>query len=290
VASGEPETSDDPPPASGGTPPSPEAAHREADHEVLATDFGVLDLVRASLRTYRKYPARVAVPAAVVFGTSAVVDSYGLRTLDTKKSTPLIVLAVVVLGLTSIGETFYAGLLDRLVGTTERGHPPPPVTHVLRTLPYVRLIVADLLLTAITAALSFFFVVPGVVAFTLFALVGPLINLEDHGILAAFGRSFSLVRRRFAMTLGVVTLPILIEHEVLDLVAEATHDSHLVVIFTASALTGAVIGSFVGLLEVFMAERLTTAYPPEGPPRGWRATLRPHRRRVSPPPEASTVR
>ncbi|HLN16195.1 MAG TPA: hypothetical protein VK277_05505 [Acidimicrobiales bacterium] len=250
--------------AEGGPPPD---GRVEADENVLKSDFSGVELVKASARAYRRFPGRVAVPAAIVFGAAAVADAYGFRAIDGKHLSFLTVVTVVVIGVTAFGEAFYAGLVDRLVGVTERGHEVTSVGHVLRTLPYLRLILADLLLTAAVAVASLFVVLPGLVLFTLFGLVGPLINLEDHGVMSAFVRSVSLVRRRFVTTFFVVTAPLLIEHEVVDLVGEATHDTHFLVIFLTNAVVGIIVGSWVGLFETFMAERLSSSYPLTGHPR-----------------------
>jgi len=246
-------------PATGTPPPRREP---DADHDVLDVDFGPRELLAAVFATYRRHFWRVAVPAVVVFGAAAVADAYGLRTIDRAKSSAATVASVVVIAVLALGETFYTGLLDGLVGRTERGHDPPKVLQVLRTLPYLRLIVADFVLTTVTGAAAVFLVVPGVVVFTLFGLVGPLINMEGLGVVSGFSRSFQLVRRRFTMTLGMVTLPLIVEHEVVDLVGEATHDTSVLTIFLASAAVGAAVSSVVGLLTVFMAERLSRAYPP----------------------------
>ena len=61
------------------------------------------------------------------------------------------VVALAGTAMSQVGITFYAGLLDKVVGEFELGEDPEPVLHVLRTLPYGSLIVADILITAVTA-------------------------------------------------------------------------------------------------------------------------------------------
>ena len=69
------------------------------------------------------------------------------------------------------------------------------------------------------------FVVPGLIVFTLFCLVGPLVNIEGIGVRAAFRRSASLVRTAPWPTVFLVTVPTYVEITLLHGVqfAEAGH-------------------------------------------------------------------
>ena len=103
------------------------------------------------------------------FYTELAVDHLGLESLA----------GVFLFGASTLGLTFYAGMLERLVGSVERNEPAQPVLVVLRTLPWRRLLVAEAILVLISAAASLLLIVPGLIVGTLFALVGPLINLLD---------------------------------------------------------------------------------------------------------------
>ena len=83
-------------------------------------------------RTARMEPARVIVPALVIFGLDAIegtfftevaVDHLGWESLA----------GVFIFGASTLGLTFYAGMLERLVGSVERNEPAQPVFMVLRT-------------------------------------------------------------------------------------------------------------------------------------------------------------
>ncbi len=84
-----------------------------------------LTLIAMAWRTARMEPARVIVPALVIFGLDAIestfftevaVDHLGFESIA----------GVFVLGTSTLGLTFYAGMLERLVGSVERGEPPSP--------------------------------------------------------------------------------------------------------------------------------------------------------------------
>ena len=142
--------------------------------------------------------------------TELAVDHHGLLSL----------LGAVVAGTSSLGLTFYSGMLERLVGSVERGERPQPILEVLATLPWLRLLLADAVLVVVGAAASVLVVLPGLVVGTLFALVGPLINLLDSSVPEAFRKSVQVVWPHFFLVLCFISLPLVLEHEIVVLVAE----------------------------------------------------------------------
>src|SRR5580700_264181 len=178
-----------------------------------------LELLSMAWWTFRKEPARVVVPALVIFGLDAIqgtfytvvaVDHLGWESLA----------GTFVYGASTLGLTFYAGMLERLVGSVERGEAPEPIGRVLRTLPWGRLLLAELVLIVVGTIAGALFLGPGLVVDTLFALVGPLINLLDSSVRDAFRRSISLVLPHFFLVFCFIALPVAIEHEILVLVAD----------------------------------------------------------------------
>ena len=96
---------------------------------------------------------------------------------------------LIVTSISVAGDAFFSGFLDAAVGEEQHGHPSRPIGQILRTLPYARLIVVDVLLSFTIAGGSLAFVIPGLVLFTLFCLIGPLINIERLTVRKAFARS-----------------------------------------------------------------------------------------------------
>jgi hypothetical protein len=206
-------------------------------------------------RTLRKEPARVMVPALVIFAVDALqgtlftelaVDHLGLGSLT----------VVFVYGVSALGLTFYSGMLERLVGAVERNETPQPIGEVLRTLPWWRLLVADLLLLVIGGVAAVFAVIPGLVVDTLFALVGPLINLLGCTVPEAFRRSLQLVWPNFVLVFCFIAIPLALEHEVLLLVADLVPHENVGLVFLSSLVLGAAFGIGLGLTEVSLTERL----------------------------------
>src|SRR5580700_12335774 len=135
-----------------------------------------LELLSMAWRTLCAEPARVVIPALVIFALDALqgtiftqlaVDHLGLES----------VAFAFVYGASTLGLTFYSGMLERMVGAVERNERPQPVGEVLRTLPWVRLLFAEAVLVIADSVAGALLALPGLILDTLCALVGPVINL-----------------------------------------------------------------------------------------------------------------
>jgi hypothetical protein len=218
--------------------------------------------------SYRHRFGRVVIAAALVFGATAVIGA-AIQDLVHKSDENLLVYIVALAGTTmsQIGITFYAGLLDKVVGEFEHGEPPEPIAHVLRTLPYGSLIVADILITVVTAIGMVLLVIPGMIVFTLFAITGPVINIEGVGAIKGMKRSARLVRPHFWLVFFMVSIPLFLEHQVVHWASVIVESHALIEVFIVQGITGMIVGSFVGLVEVNVAYALelegTDAVSPE---------------------------
>ncbi len=114
---------------------------------------------------------------------------------------------------TLLGEVFYAGAVGLAMREGEDS-PPPALRNVARRLSYGRLIAVDILFGLGTALGLLLLIVPGIVFFGWFALAGPIVEIEDRGVRAAFARSRRLVRGSF-WTVVLVLVPIVVASELL---------------------------------------------------------------------------
>lgn len=224
--------------------------------------IGVRAVLGATARVYRHRFGIVAGSALVVFGISAgfdvLIDLVGDRVSEYPG---LIAPLFFAAGVATFGTTFFAGLLDRVVGEEERGHPRQRLARVLRTLPYRRLIGADVLLALGAAVATLFLIVPGLIFYTFFSLVGPAVVMEDRRVVDAFRRSAQLVRGHFWLAFVLVTLPILVEEDAVHGIVALAGDTNVVVVFVVSTLAGAAVGSIVALVEVMLASRFAVRKP-----------------------------
>jgi hypothetical protein len=216
-------------------------------------------VLRAALRTLRERFGRVAGTAFVVFGAVAAIDAIAVVLIADHVSSSAgdAVASTVAAVFSMAGVVIYAGVLDKVVGAHLHGEPDLTMSEIVRSLPLGRLIAADLLLALATLVGLAVFVVPGVVVFTLFSLVGPMITIENRTTGGAFRRSWHLVRRNFWLTFVLVTLPLQIEQAVLHAIDYTSLFDHPVLpAFLLNGLLGTIIGSAVGLVEVVLAYEL----------------------------------
>jgi hypothetical protein len=225
-------------------------------------------VLRAALTTYRRRFSRVAGCAAALLVPLALFDTLAVftadRELDDLGYVPgwAVLFGLLTGALSAIGGVFYAGLIDRVVATDREGEPEHTVGEVLRTLPYGRLIAADVLLVAVSIVGLILLVVPGVIAFTLFCLVGPLIVSEQLGVRAAFRRSAALVRGHFWLTLALVSVPLVLEHELISLVEHMNLEREFLVVFGLHALLALCVVAVVALVQVTLTYELARRYRP----------------------------
>jgi hypothetical protein len=244
-----------------GTTPS---ARGRAPHAVeLAVVHGRLrarDVVRPAMRTYREQFWRVAGTAYFVFGIVAAVDAFAtVLVIDRHVSRPIgaAVTSVLAGAFAMAGVVIYAGILDKVVGAHLHGHPNLPIRKIPSVLPLGRLVAADVVLSIATVLGLALFVVPGIVVFTMWSLVGPIITIEDRTVAAAFTRSWHLVRHHFWLTFVLVTLPLQVEQAVLHAINyTALFDHPVLPAVLLNGLLGTAVGSVVGLVEVVLAYEL----------------------------------
>jgi hypothetical protein len=233
----------------------------EAGATVLPA-VGVRPVLVAAFGTYRRRFGLIAGTALVVFGISAGLDVLTEAVNNRASEYPgLVATLLVIASLATFGTTFFAGLLDRIVGEEERGHPRRPLGQLLRTLPYWRLLAADALLSSGAVFATILLIIPGLIFYTYFSLVGPAVVMEDRKVFDGFRRSMHLVRGKFWLTFFLVTLPLLVEEDVVHGVVALVGDASPFLVFVLNALAGAVVGSVIALVEVTLAGRLAMRTP-----------------------------
>jgi hypothetical protein len=216
-------------------------------------------VVRTAFRTYRERFGRVAGTAFVVFGAVAGIDVLATILIVDHVSSPAgdAIASGAATVFAMAGVVIYAGVLDKVVGAHLHGERELRVSEILRVLPIGRLVAADLVLAVATIVGVALFVIPGIVVFTLWSLVGPMITIEDRTVAAAFKRSWHLVRHRFWLTFALVTLPLQVEQAVLHAINyTALFDHPVLPAVLLNGLLGTAVGSVVGLVEVVLAYEL----------------------------------
>lgn len=180
-------------------------------------------VARDAVAAFRGNWVRLLVTALAVFGPLTLLDvsleGVGELSPDEYDLAGIVGVTTAFLGLAAasiLGQVFYVGVVMAVVeewrSGERRGH-----RQVARTLPYLRLVATDLLFVLIVVVGFLLLLIPGVVAFTWFALAAAVLELEDLGVRASFRRSRELVRGNFWRVLAILGPALLLGEALGDL-------------------------------------------------------------------------
>jgi hypothetical protein len=208
-------------------------------------------------RRYWKQILAVAIPVTVFSaGLELIIDH-----VDPNQAALSITASITATFISVLGTVLLSGLVCRLVGVAEHGREPLGLWQVMRSLRWWSLIGADLLATAIVVAGVLLFVVPGLIALTLLALVGPVIDIEDRGVLGAIRRSVHLVRQHVWPVVLLGTIPMAAASELEALAPEPHGASEIVRFFVVRGLAEGIAEACIALALAELCFQLIDAEP-----------------------------
>lgn len=167
--------------------------------------------------TFRAAPTTIVGLAVLVFVPISLLDAavsqYGHHIVQSDPFDQTVSTAAQFFDLfvDLLGFAFFGGLLDHLVGRIHHGHEAHRPHELARQLSYGRLLSASILFNLVVILGVAFLILPGLVLFTMFTFVGPLINIEGISVGEAFRRSFRISRRYLLGIAVTVTIPFVLE-------------------------------------------------------------------------------
>ena len=181
-------------------------------------------------RTYREQPGLLLATALLVFVPLGLVDVLDERfqepfehvdpgDISALKWFELAGAGALHGALAMLGDVFYAGVIAGTVTAVRHGE-NHTLAHIVRNMPYGRLILADLVLALLVGVGLVLFIVPGLFLLGRLALVAPAIEVERHRVKAALRRSSQLVKGNTVRVL-VLVVPILLFEEALTILVES---------------------------------------------------------------------
>lgn len=204
------------------------------------------------------------VPPALLFVASELVrDAYD----DSSGATRWALLAGVIAAATFarfLGTIFFAGFLDLSIGDDYFRGEARTLGGVLRDLPWAPLIAVDVVVNATALVGLALFVVPGIVVYTLWGLVGPVVVQERRGVRDALRRTAQISRPHWIMVLGLVVVPLGVEHAFAEYVRHLVVDGGILLVVGAEWLIAMTMLAAVGVAEVALATELMARTPPGG--------------------------
>jgi hypothetical protein len=210
--------------------------------------------------------------ALLLFGVPTLLGSIAQTTIEGFPPSPgvasmvivaVAVLVAAVLGL--FGPVIFSGYLDEAIGREYLFGHHITFGEVLRSLPWIRLLIASAIVAVVTGFGLSLFVVPGVLFFMLFGLIGPVIVQERRTLIDGFRRTFALSRRALLIIAVLVLVPTILEIGIEEIVHDLAHDSGLGIQVVAEWLVAVFLFGAVGVIEVALAAELMARYPdPDG--------------------------
>ena len=231
-------------------------------------------VIRTSLHVWRAHALQLWFLAAVVLAPLAALEIAGYHfvvqlTTDTFDLATAVVNLFVILVFEIGSAEIEAVAAEKMVGADLHGHRMPSFRRFLREVPWGRLIAATLLFELAVAIGFVLLVVPGVLVLVSCTLYGPVIVVEDVGVLAGLRRSMQLVRGSFVRMLALVAIVLVIGEgatAVADVVLEGTpHWVHVLGFYGVDVLLTPLQG--VGIAVAYFAlsaiERARTSAAPD---------------------------
>lgn len=162
-------------------------------------------------------------------------------------------------GIGLVGTVLLSGFICRLVGAAGHRMEPLTLARLTRSLPWRRLIAADILVALAAVCGLLLFVVPGLVAVTLLAVVGPVIEIEHRGVIDAMRRSARLTRRHFWPVVLLATVPLAVSGELEAMAPEPRRAGEIAQFLIVRGLAEGVVEACVAVVLVELCFRLIDA-------------------------------
>jgi hypothetical protein len=201
--------------------------------------------------------------ALVVFATINLLYTLVVTALDADNASAAILLAIVSLATVVVGTTWLQGAFVYAVQDARDGSFDASLGQVFSRVSssIVPLLVAGLL-AGICIALGFvLLIVPGLILLTVWAVIAPVIVIEQTGALDAFGRSRALVRGHGWTVFGIVFVAGLLSGIATTLLEEAfSFLPRFLEILIGSTIAQAVVGPFSAIAIAITYFRLRDAH------------------------------
>jgi hypothetical protein len=223
---------------------------------------GIIAVLTEAAKIGRRHWWRILI-VAVTVSTLTTLAELLVDELVSQDSLPWSLIAdLTASALSLLGAVFISGFLTKLVAhsqDTDQQHRPDhgiSIRRVLATLPWGRLIRADLLVAAIVVVGLLLLVIPGLILFNLLALVGPIIEVENSKVIVAMKRSTRLVRGHFWTVALLVTLPVAAASEI-EALAPSPHSlGEFLQVLVIRGLAEGIAEAIIGLILVQLSHRL----------------------------------
>jgi hypothetical protein len=217
---------------------------------------GIGAVLAGAARAGRRYWWRILLVAAAVSVLTALAEIAVEEFVDRADISISLVADLSASAVSLVGAVLVSGFLCRLVRRSD--DEDTSIRSVARSLPWWRLIRADLLVSLLVAIGLLALVIPGLIVFTKLAVTGPVIEIERKPVVAALRRSARLVRGHFWAVALLATLPVALSSEIDVIGPRPTSVPAVLELLAIRGGGGAVAQAAVGLIIGNLCSRLMT--------------------------------
>jgi hypothetical protein len=204
----------------------------------------------------------VAIPVSAISAGLEIVLEHYLNPSDASLSISATLAAT---GVSILGTVLLSGFICGLVGATEHGKERRTFADTVLSLSWKRLVMADILVTLVVVIGLLLLVLPGLAAFTLLAVVGPVIEIEDRQVLSAFRRSVQLVRQHVWLVIGLGTVPLILAAELEAVAPEPNRTGEIAEFLLIRGVAMGLVEACLALLLVEVCYQLMDSDRRNGP-------------------------
>ena len=188
---------------------------------------------------YRAHWFFLVTMAVVVLLPQALADAFldhmNVEGIKSARDVALLVAVPLTVVVNLFGQAFYAGLAAAAVIEWRARRPLPGFIPMLRSLPLIRLVLLDVVLTVGTAIGILLLIIPALVFMTFFSISPAIVKFEHLGVWDSMRRSRELVRGNFWRVLAIVPGTIVVTEIAASLISAPFHGLAIVTLVDLAA-------------------------------------------------------
>jgi hypothetical protein len=215
-------------------------------------------LLAAAARVGRRDPWRILAVAVVISMVTVLAEITAEHAAAPHDAWQEAVADILAEGIALLGTVLLSGFLCRLTSAADRDQ-RVTLGHVARTLPWGRLIVADIVVSLATIVGLLALLIPGLVLATLLVIVGPVIEIEDRPARVALRRSVHLVRPYFWRVALLATVPVIALSELEAVGPEPSGAPEILEVLAIRGIAEGLLEAAFGLVLIQLTYRLMAA-------------------------------
>jgi hypothetical protein len=164
-----------------------------------------------------------------------------------------------------LGEVVFSGFLDMAIGDSYFRHEQRSLIGVVRDLPWVPLVIVDVVVVTAAVIGLALFVIPGVLVYTFWGLAGPVVVRERRRARDGLRRTYRISRPNWRLVVLLVVVPLGVEQALADVVRAVVEHWGVLATVGGEWFIAATMLGVIGVIDVALANELMARVPATTP-------------------------